>query len=115
MDNLSMHSTVTMAEGDREFWHGVLLAGGFTALPRWSLEPVPGVGEHEARIPDEPVSTLRRVADELGVPFSSVLLTAHAKVLAALSGVALVIVQGQGKADLAMGYELDVIASAVVG
>ena len=35
--------------------------------------------------------------------------------LAALSGVALTIVQGQGKADLAMGYELDIIASAVVG
>ena len=34
---------------------------------------------------------------------------------AALSGVALTIVQGQGKADLAMGYELDIIASAVVG
>src|SRR5436309_15548130 len=38
-----------------------------------------------------------------------------AAVLAALSGIALAIVQGQGKADLAMGYELDVIASAVVG
>ncbi|HEV3142023.1 MAG TPA: ABC transporter permease [Vicinamibacterales bacterium] len=38
-----------------------------------------------------------------------------AALLAALSGVALAIVQGQGKADLAMGYELDVIASAVVG
>lgn len=38
-----------------------------------------------------------------------------AALLAAFSGVALAIVQGQGKADLAMGYELDVIASAVVG
>jgi len=35
--------------------------------------------------------------------------------LAALSGVALTVVQGQGKADLATGYELDIIASAVVG
>jgi ribose transport system permease protein len=35
--------------------------------------------------------------------------------LAAVSGVVLVIVQGQGKADLASGYELDIIASAVVG
>src|SRR6266581_3293491 len=86
MDNLSMHSTVTMAEGDREFWHGVLIAGGFTALPRWTLEPVRGVGEHEARIPDELVAALRRLADELAVPLSSVLLTAHAKVLGALSG-----------------------------
>jgi ribose/xylose/arabinose/galactoside ABC-type transport system permease subunit len=35
--------------------------------------------------------------------------------LAAVSGVVLVVVQGQGKADLATGYELDIIASAVVG
>jgi ribose/xylose/arabinose/galactoside ABC-type transport system permease subunit len=35
--------------------------------------------------------------------------------LAGLSGLALTVVQGQGKADLAMGYELDIIASAVVG
>ena len=36
-------------------------------------------------------------------------------VLASVAGVVLVIVQGQGKADLATGYELDIIASAVVG
>jgi ribose/xylose/arabinose/galactoside ABC-type transport system permease subunit len=36
-------------------------------------------------------------------------------VLAAVSGIVLVLVQGQGKADLATGYELDIIASSVVG
>lgn len=35
--------------------------------------------------------------------------------LASLAGVVLAVVQGQGKADLATGYELDIIASAVVG
>src|SRR5207247_9964515 len=70
----------------REFWLGVLLASGFTAVPRWTLVPVPGVGEHEARIPDELVAALCRPADELAVPLSSVLLTAHAKVLGVLSG-----------------------------
>lgn len=35
--------------------------------------------------------------------------------LASMAGIVLVIVQGQGKADLATGYELDIIASAVVG
>lgn len=35
--------------------------------------------------------------------------------LAAMAGVVLALVQGQGKADLATGYELDIIASAVVG
>src|SRR2546422_7410818 len=88
MTNISLRGrdTVTTAERGREFWRGVLLAGGFTALPRWTLEPVPGVCEHEATIPDELVAALRRLADELAVPLSSVLLAAHAKVLAALSG-----------------------------
>jgi ribose/xylose/arabinose/galactoside ABC-type transport system permease subunit len=36
-------------------------------------------------------------------------------VLASLAGIVLALVQGQGKADLATGYELDIIASAVVG
>ncbi len=35
--------------------------------------------------------------------------------LASIAGIVLVILQGQGKADLATGYELDIIASAVVG
>src|SRR5205823_4022119 len=86
MGNLSLGSTVTTAERGREFWRGVLLARGFTALPQWTLDPVAGVGEHEARIPDELVAALRRVANELAVPLSSMLLTAHAKVLGALSG-----------------------------
>src|SRR2546426_5606425 len=88
MTNVSLRDrdTVTTAERGREFWRGVLLAGGFTALPRWTLEPVPGVCEHEATTPDELVAALRRLADELAVPLSSVLLAAHAKVLAALSG-----------------------------
>ena len=73
-------------EADLEFWHGALIAGGFTAIPRWTLDPATGTAEHEAKIPDDLVATLRRLADELAVPASSVLLAAHAKVLAALSG-----------------------------
>jgi ribose transport system permease protein len=38
-----------------------------------------------------------------------------AGLLASVAGVLLTLVQGQGKADLATGYELDIIASAVVG
>ncbi|HEX6322087.1 MAG TPA: ABC transporter permease [Vicinamibacterales bacterium] len=38
-----------------------------------------------------------------------------AGLLAAMAGIVLTLVQGQGKADLATGYELDIIASAVVG
>jgi ribose transport system permease protein len=49
----------------------------------------------------------------VGLVGASVYLVSAA--LAGVSGIALTIVQGQGKADLAMGYELDIIASAVVG
>src|SRR5829696_9207857 len=73
-------------QADREFWRAALVAGGFTAIPRWTLDPLAGTAEHEANIPDGLVATLRRLADELAVPVSSVLLAAHAKVLAALSG-----------------------------
>ena len=74
------------ADSDREFWRGALLAGGFTAIPRWTHDPVPGIAEHRTRIPDDVAGPLHCLADELAVPFSSVLLAAHAKVLAALSG-----------------------------
>ncbi len=73
-------------DAGREFWRGVLVAGGFSAIPRWTRDPVTGVGEHEATIPDDLVAALRRLADEVAVPLRSVLLAAHAKVLAALSG-----------------------------
>jgi amino acid adenylation domain-containing protein len=73
-------------ETDREFWHRVLVAGGFTAIPRWTLDPVAGVDEHEALLPSDLVERLRRLAVELGVPLSGVVLAAHAKVLGTLSG-----------------------------
>ncbi len=59
---------------------------GFTAVPQWTLDPGLGVGEHEVRIHNELAAALRRLADDLAMPIRSVLLTAHAKVLAALSG-----------------------------
>src|SRR3989454_2066767 len=59
---------------------------GFMAVPRCTLNPVPGIGEHEAAVPVEPVAQLSRLAYELKVPPSTVLLTAHAKVLGALWG-----------------------------
>jgi amino acid adenylation domain-containing protein len=74
------------ASASREFWRRALVAGGFTAIPRWSLDPTPGVAEHEAKIPDDLMTTVRRLADELGITASSVLLAAHVKVLSALSG-----------------------------
>ncbi len=78
----------------REFWRGVLAAGGLTAVPRWTLDPVPGLAEHAVTLPDDHTAALQRLADVLAVPVSSVLLAAHATVLAALSG----------ERDIATGY-----------
>ena len=78
--------TTTTSDPDREFWRGVLLAGGSTAIPRWTLSPVAGTGQHAGAIPGDVVAALRGLADEMGVTLSSVLLAVHAKVLAALSG-----------------------------
>ena len=74
------------ADVDAEFWRGALLAGGFTPIPRWTLDPVPGVAAHEAAIPGDLVPRLHRLSDELQLPLGSVLLAAHAKVLSALCG-----------------------------
>ena len=34
----------------REYWRGVLVAGGFTAIPRWAANPAVGVAEHEVPV-----------------------------------------------------------------
>ncbi|HEX3649227.1 MAG TPA: AMP-binding protein, partial [Pseudonocardiaceae bacterium] len=70
----------------RGFWHDVLAAGGGTSVPRWAPDPVPGVAGRTDPVPAGLTASVRRLAAELGVPVSAVLLAAHAKVLAALSG-----------------------------
>jgi len=52
-----------------------------------------------------------------GIAVSSIKTSVYvvAGLLASASGIVLAVAQGQGKADLATGYELDIIASAVVG
>jgi hypothetical protein len=62
------------AESDREFWHGVLTGGGFTPIPRWTLDPVPGVAVCEVAVPRDLLPALRQRAAGLRVPLSSVLL-----------------------------------------
>jgi hypothetical protein len=39
------------AEAGREFWREVLVAGGSTAIPRWTSVPRPGVGEYGVVVP----------------------------------------------------------------
>lgn len=59
---------------------------GLTTIPRWTTAPVPGVGRSVAAIPAELMADLRALSMRLGVPLGAVLLAAHVKVLAALSG-----------------------------
>lgn len=77
---------VTREETSRQYWHGVLNAGGFTAIPRWKLRPEPGTGTYDVTMSDDLAASLRRVADQLDLSLDSIALAAHAKVLAALSG-----------------------------
>ncbi|MGY1643000.1 amino acid adenylation domain-containing protein [Geodermatophilus sp. SYSU D00703] len=79
-------ATPPQAATDRAYWTGVLDAGGRTSVPRWTLHPVPGVATHEVTVPGGVLAGVRRLGDELGVPSGAVLLAAHARVLAALSG-----------------------------
>ncbi|MBL1084169.1 amino acid adenylation domain-containing protein [Streptomyces actinomycinicus] len=73
-------------EADREYWSRVLTAGGVTAVPRWVREPVPGTLEHETVVPGDVADSVRALVQRSGVPLSALLLAAHAKVLAVLSG-----------------------------
>jgi non-ribosomal peptide synthetase component F len=75
----------TLTAADRDFWAEVLTAGGATAVPRWARDPVPGVAEHEEPVPEEVAGAVRALAARTGVPARTVLLAAHAKVLAVLS------------------------------
>ncbi|MFE9018026.1 amino acid adenylation domain-containing protein [Streptomyces sp. NPDC007808] len=81
-----MASVTTPSETGRRFWRGVLSAGGVTTVPRWTHDPVTRIALHEEALPQDLIDALSRLADELRVPLSSVLLAAHAKVLVALSG-----------------------------
>jgi amino acid adenylation domain-containing protein len=88
------------AQDDREFWHGVLVAGGCTAIPHWTRDPTgrrqpaepagfegpAGLAVHEETVPGDLAAAVAQWAEELAVPLSAVLLAVHARVLAALSG-----------------------------
>ena len=74
------------AQAGREFWRGVLLGGGPTVVPRWTLDPVAGVAEHVTHVEPSVVAAVARLSQAMEIPFSTVLLAAHAKVLAALAG-----------------------------
>ncbi|MFJ1729865.1 amino acid adenylation domain-containing protein [Streptomyces sp. NPDC088254] len=80
-----------ITQAGREHWQNVLASGGATIVPRWRT---PGAGRpaargtavHETPIPDDLLTALRTTGLPGDPLLGSVLLAAHAKVLAALSG-----------------------------
>ncbi|MGW7426777.1 non-ribosomal peptide synthetase [Streptomyces sp. NPDC054813] len=76
----------TRVESDREFWSRTLTAGGATAVPRWAPQPVHGTAEHEIPVPDDTTGAVRALAGQRGLPAGVLMLAAHLKVLAVLSG-----------------------------
>ncbi|WP_285571453.1 amino acid adenylation domain-containing protein [Streptomyces sp. RTGN2] len=76
----------THARSDAEYWRDVLTAGGTTSVPRWTRTPVPGTSVVGATLPAPLVEQLDALAASAGVGVTALVLAAHAKVLAALSG-----------------------------
>ncbi|MGY1682058.1 hypothetical protein [Geodermatophilus sp. SYSU D01176] len=102
--------TPPATDAGRTFWRAALLAGGWTGLPRWAVRPVPGTAEVEVPLSDATLVALRRIADRLTVPLGSVLLAAHARVLADLTGGPDVVtgyVAGDGRSPLPCRLSVD--------
>ncbi|MFE7120357.1 amino acid adenylation domain-containing protein [Streptomyces sp. NPDC057654] len=61
--------------------------GAPTSAPRWTEHgaPADGAGEHRGRIPEELAADLRRTAARLGTDLATLLLAAHARVLATVT------------------------------
>ena len=74
------------AAAARAHWLGVLATGGNTVIPRWTTARGRNIGEQVSAIPADVVAAVREQPDESAIPLGSLLLAAHAAVLAALSG-----------------------------
>ena len=75
-----------LTEAAREFWRGMLAAGGFTAMPRWSLDPIAGVAVHDAMIREDLKAACAGWPTSWTYRSVRCCWLAHAKVLSALSG-----------------------------
>ena len=74
-------------EISRKYWHDVFSDGGeHGTIPRWTLNPSSQVFDYEEKIPIDVIAGLQSLAKESSLSLETLLLTSHAKVLAALSG-----------------------------
>jgi amino acid adenylation domain-containing protein len=73
----------------RRFWQDRLEGSEFIRVPRWKPTPITqkrGIDAYEVEISDELSNALKRLALSAAVPIKNVLLAAHMRVLAMLSG-----------------------------
>ena len=85
MTTVGAPATTSSRQTGREFWRGVLAPAGSPRSRAGRSTRCRASPSTRSR-PDDVAAALQRLADDLGVPLSAVLLAAHAKVLAALSG-----------------------------
>jgi amino acid adenylation domain-containing protein len=77
------------SEEHRGFWRERLEGSEFIRAPRWKPTPVTrerGIGFHQVEISDDLSNALKRLALAAAVPIKNVLLAAHMRALAMLSG-----------------------------
>ncbi len=77
------------SEEHRRFWQEQLEGSEFIQVPRWKPTPISrerGIGYCEVEISDDLSNALKRLALSAAVPIKNVLLAAHMRALAILSG-----------------------------
>lgn len=77
------------SEEHRRFWQERLEGSEFIRIPRWKTAPITrerGIGYCEVEISDDLSNALKRLALSAAVPIKNVLLAAHMRALAMLSG-----------------------------
>ncbi len=89
-DFVALEQQIIKRESHRVFWQKQLADSEPAALPRWpdryrSKHPTP-VCSRPLRLPEQLFSGLKQLAVELDLPLKNVLLAAHLKVIAGLTG-----------------------------
>ena len=88
-DFVALEARAVASGASRAFWRGVVEGAPLAALPPREGEDAPRTDEMQylwIDVPAETAAGLRRAAEGAGVPLKTVLLAAHLRVLALLSG-----------------------------
>ena len=94
---IANHSNSVSTDENHDYWRQLLAAGGPTRIPRWSDDDAPGSAWRETTLNNDLALAVQALADRAGVTVGAVLLAAHSRVLAALSG----------EVDIVTGYVAD--------